>query len=266
MDLGRLVEAGEMQAWIDVVRAAPAPIASGLGLEMHEMAGGLAVVARRLDSAEINRVIGVGLARPVVLEDLHAVADLYRSLALTKAGFHPSPKAEPAKSLDGWLSEVGFTRATAGGVKLARNTAPMPAATTDLTIVQAERAQAGLFGSTVATAYGFPPVVGAWVTALVGRPDWRCYIAYDGERPVAAGALHLGETHGWLGFAATRTYARNRGAHSGLIVQRVAAAAAAGKAWVVGEATTTPEAQNPGHDNGLRGGFQVVHRRAAYVI
>ena len=126
--------------------------------------------------------------------------------------------------------------------------------------------QAGLFGATVATAYGFPPVMGAWVTALVGRPDWRCYVAYDGDRPVGAGALHLGQTHGWLGFAATRTYARNRGAHSGLIAMRVAAAAAAGKAWVVGEATTTPDARNPGHDNGLRGGFQVVHRRAAYVI
>lgn len=267
MDLAKLVESAEMDAWADLVRAAPAPIVNGLGIELHEIGGALAVVTRRLDNALFNRVIGLGLKQPATREGLQAIADLYRPLTLSNARLHVSPGAEPAEGLNGWLSDLGFVRAAVDSAKVVRETEAPPEVITDLTIVQAEAANSGLFGATISVAYGLPTVVTPWLQALVGRPDWRCYLAYDGDRAVSAAVLHLGESHGWLGLAATRAYASGRGGHRALLARRLTDAAQAGKTLAIGE-TVAPSAEepSPSHANLLRGGFRLVHTRASYVI
>jgi hypothetical protein len=150
---------------------------------------------------------------------------------------------------------------------MARSTADAPQAYTGLTLVEAGAAEAPAFASTVCAGFGMPPMLEGWLGALVGRPDWRCYVAFDGEAPAAAAALYLGDDYGWLGIAATRPDARRKGGQCSLMARRIADAQAAGKAWAVTETgAPVPGQPSPSHDNMVRYGFELVHRRANYTI
>ncbi len=63
---------------------------------------------------------------------------------------------------------------------------------------------------------------------VLGRPDWRLYLAYVDERPAAMGMLHIADGVGSLAGGGTRPDLRNRGAQTALIHRRIADAAAAG--------------------------------------
>jgi hypothetical protein len=267
MDLGWLVEAAEITAWADMIRAAPAPVAEGLGLELCEVGGGVGLIARRLDAPEFNRVMGLGLTRPATLADLEEIAATYRPLRLSSARLQPSPEAEPTDKLPAMLDEAGFRRAPMDWVKMIRDTNDPPEAESDLEIVETELPDAEVFAATVCAGYGMPPALRPWLAALVGRPDWRCYLALDDRGPVAAAALYLAEHAGWLGIAATRSDRRRRGAQSALIARRIADAGRAGRAWAVTE-TGAPIGREPtpSYDNIMRAGFILVHRRPNYAI
>jgi hypothetical protein len=267
MDLGWLVEAVEITAWADMIRAAPPGVVDALGLEVCELGGGIGLMARRMDAAEFNRVMGVGLTRPATAADLDEIAAAYRPLGHLRARLQLSPEAEPSAQLPNLLADAGFSRAPNDWVKMARATADPPSVDTDLEIVQAERSEARVFGATICTGFGLPPTLAPWMGALVGRADWRCYIALDDRGPVAAGALYLAEHAGWLGVAATRPDRRRRGAQRALLAQRIADVQRSGRAWAVTE-TGAPVGRepSPSYNNMLRTGFSLVHRRPNYVI
>jgi hypothetical protein len=267
MDLGWLVEAAEITAWADMFRAAPAGVADALGLEVCELGGGIGLMARRLGAAEFNRVMGVGLTRPATVADLQEIAGAYRPLGLPECRLQLSPDAEPAAALPRMLQDAGMRRSQRDWVKMARPTRSPPGVDGDLEIVEAERADAGVFAATVCTGFGMPPAMQPWLAALVGRPDWRCYLALDDRGPVAGASLYLSEHAGWLGLAATRPDRRRRGAQAALIAQRIADAHRAGREWAVTE-TGAPVGREaaPSYNNIQRAGFTLVHRRANYLI
>ena len=267
MDLGWLVEAAEITAWADMVRAAPAGVADALGLEVCELGGGVGLMARRLDAAEFNRVMGVGLTRPVTRADLDEIAGAYGPLGHATARLQLSPEAEPIPKIANLLGEAGFQRAPRDWVKMARPSFNPPRTETDLEIVLAEPPDAAVFGATVCAGFGMPPALAPWLAALVGRPDWRCYLALDDRGPVGAAGLYLGEHAGWLGIAATRPDRRRRGAQGALMAQRISDAHKAGRLYVVTE-TGAPVGReaNPSYNNMQRAGFTLVHRRANYII
>jgi hypothetical protein len=267
MDLGWLVEAAEITAWADMIRAAPSGLAEALGLEVCELGGGVGLMARGLAAPEFNRVMGVGLTRPATLADLQEIAGAYRPLGHPDVRLQISPEAEPAAKLPGLLAEAGLRRAPRDWVKMARPTSDPPELETELEITQAERTDAGVFGKTVCSGFGMPPALAPWLASLVGRPGWRCYLALDDRGPVAAAALYLSEHAGWLGIAATRPDRRRRGAQGALLAQRIADAHRAGRAWAVAE-TGAPVGREPtpSYNNLQRAGFTLVHRRANYLI
>ena len=267
MDLGWLVEAAEITAWADLVRAAPAGITDALGLEVCELGAGIGLMARHFDAVEFNRVMGVGLTRPATRADLHEIAGAYRPLGHTRAWLQLSPEAEPVDTLPALLSEAGLQRAPRDWVKMARQTVDPPLPQTELEIIEAEPADGAVFGATVCLGYGLPPELSPWLAALVGRPDWRCYLALDDRGPVAAAGLYLSEHAGWLGMAATRADRRRRGAQSALLAQRIADTHRTGRLWAVTE-TGAPVGRepSPSYNNMQRAGFTLVHRRANYLI
>jgi hypothetical protein len=265
MDVAHLAETGEAEAYVDMFRAMPRPLAEALGMEVLALCGGVGLVLKRVDQAEFNRVFAVGRDRPLTPEDLDEVAAVYRPLGLSKARVQPGPGAPEAA--EGWLAKRGMARAPAGWTKRARPTEVLPQVTSELAIADAADAP-GEFGRVACAAFGMPPPMQAWTDALVGRPDWRCFLAMDGERAVSAGALYLGEAYGWLGIGATTPEARGRGGQGLVMRARIEAARDAGKAWAITEtgAPAPGEAPGPSYRNMDRYGFDEVYVRPNYVI
>lgn len=266
-ELIRLTERAEAEAMADLYRAAPPALAEALGLRVEAFGDGVALVAARIDAAEFNRAFAFGLERPADPGLIDRAVALYAPLGLKLARLQPSPAAEPQAALERRGIELGLPpRGT--WTKFARPAdRPAPEITTSLRIAEAAPDEAAAFGETVAAGFGMPPPLAPWLAAVVGRPGWRAYIAWDGDRPVGGAALFLGEDYGWLGIGAVLPEARRRGGQGALMARRLADTARAGKAWAVTETGTRVEgAPSPSYDNMVRCGFDIVSLRPNWLI
>src|SRR5205823_6602163 len=114
---------------------------------------------------------------------------------------------------------------------------------TDLRVAEAEGP--GGFGPAVAVAFGAPPAFAPWLDAVVGRPGWHVFVAYDGDRAVGGGALFATGATGWLGVAGTLPEARGRGAQGAIFAARIERARELGLDLLVTE-TGVPGDAGPG--------------------
>ena len=267
VDLARLVERGEAAANLDMFRAAPAGVAELLGLEAFSIGDGLALMAREIDDTQFNRVFGLGVEAPIRPEHLDQVARSFRPLGHSKARLQLAPIAERRLGVAEALAARGMARAPGGWTKRARPTAEPLTAPSDLAIVEAQDVP-GRFGETACGGFGVPGFIAPWFEALVGRPNWRTYLAMDGDAAVGTAALYLAEDCGWLGVGSVLPQARGRGGQGALMARRIETARAAGKAWAITEtgAPLPGEAPGPSYRNMDRHGFAEIHLRANYVI
>jgi len=151
-------------------------------------------------------------------------------------------------------------------MKFARPAAEAPAARTDLRleVVGAERAQD--FAVPVVGGFGMPPRMLGATGALPGRAGWTCLVAYDGDRPVAGGAVFVDGEQAWLGLGATLPQARGRGAQSALLAERIRLAAEAGATTVTTETGVRQDGRpERSYRNILRAGFRPAYLRPNYV-
>jgi hypothetical protein len=100
----------------------------------------------------------------------------------------------------------------------------------------------------------------------VGRPGWTHYLGFDGELPVAAGAMYVIDDIAWLGFGATLESHRGRGGQSAIFHRRLADARTLGCRLAFTE--TGPDSdEEPNHSyrNMVRLGFQLGYHRPNWV-
>jgi GNAT superfamily N-acetyltransferase len=94
-----------------------------------------------------------------------------------------------------------------------------------------------------------------------GKEGFTHFMAFDGARPVAIGALAVLERLGYLTLAATAEANRKRGAQSALIAARIAKARALGCTALAVETLTMLEASLR---NLERAGFRVAFEKEVY--
>jgi hypothetical protein len=137
---------------------------------------------------------------------------------------------------------------------------------TDLRIEQLGRDHAAEFARVLDEVFEKPDFLQPMFEALVGRPGWRCYGGFEGDRLVATGFVYLRDGIAWLGAGATLPEFRRRGGQGAIMARRINEALAAGCRRIVVETTEdTPEAPNPSYHNMLRTGFQLAHLRQDYI-
>jgi GNAT superfamily N-acetyltransferase len=241
----RAGERAELEAFRDWVEAA-----QGERIESASAGSALAVRSAAYPTRELNRILGL-----YDLDALDELAPFYRD-----AGFWVS--LDPEADLDDELLARGFVPDYAWQ-KFERGLEPVEART-DLRVVEAETPMD--FGRTFAAGYGVPPAVAEFAAAVVGRPGWHCFVAYDGRDPAAVGALFESGDAGWLGAAATLPSHRGRGAQSAILAARVERARERGLGVLVTE-TGVPRDGQPGASfrNIVRSGFEPTYVRPNYA-
>jgi GNAT superfamily N-acetyltransferase len=218
-------------------------------------------------SALFNRALGLGLAKPVTEPALDEIDAFFSKRGLAY-GIPLTPDAETPE-LTEWLEARGFTRGYAW-TKFARRASPtndldhMQGTTLRVEEVSADRA--GIFADVFLQAYGVPEVARIVIERLAGRNSWHCFVAFDGDRPAATGALFVTGSVGWLGAAGTLPEFRRRGAQGALLATRIEAGIAAGCEWLVTE-TGEPIEGKPGNSyrNLVRAGFEPLYVRQNYL-
>ena len=127
--------------------------------------------------------------------------------------------------------------------------------------------QAHEWATVMMTTFGFTtPGMIDMAASCVGRPNWRQYAVWDGERIIAVGSIFInGECADMFG-AATLPEGRGRGAQSALLTARARAAQAAGCRWLVAETGAEgPGDHNTSLQNMLRAGFEPLYERVTWL-
>ncbi len=265
-DIAAACERADRDAWADFCRAATPDVAAQCGVGLRAIGPAVAGCAARIDILAFNRLVGLGIDAPATAADVAATIEFYAAAGVPRFFVQLGPTAQPPE-LEGWLTASGLRRYN-NWVKLYRNAhdtlrpTPVPGPR----VAEIDATEARVAAAIVCTAFRFPDLLVPWAAAVVGRPGWRHYVAYEGDRAVGTAALFVTGDTGWLGLGATVPDARGRGSQSELIVRRMVDAASLGCRWLVVEtAQDEPDQPNQSARNLRRLGFEVAYLRPNYL-
>jgi GNAT superfamily N-acetyltransferase len=263
------IERVERAAWLDLFSMAPEDCVARLGLRSTRHPVAAVLAAREAPLVEFNRTLALGIDRPAGRSDLDRLAEWMRTHCNPVRALAVPPGASRGTIL-AWLRDGGGTPHGSGVAKLHRDAspAPDPACRTSLAVRLAEAAEAARYGAVVQGGFEAPPPFARWFSGLVGRPGWTTCLAYDGDVPVASGALFLnGGGCAWVGVTATLPSHRRRGAQAAIVARLLREGAAKGVAGFAAETTQPPTEEDGAHGsyrNLLRAGFSVAYLRPEY--
>jgi hypothetical protein len=182
-------------------------------------------------------------------------------------GVDLAPSAAPAE-LARWLETRSLVAEEGGTAKFWRAPVlPASSIACALELREADASVADDFGATAQAGFEMPAELARSLGALVGRPRWRTYVAYDGSTPAAAAAMFLDRGYAWLGIGATLPHHRGRGAQNALLERRIRDAVALGVRGLAVETEAPAAGEEPGasYRNIVRAGFALSHVRRRYV-
>jgi hypothetical protein len=263
MDLtqvAELVEFGEAEAYADMCAAA----SLDWGLRVEHLGSALALVAPSLDTLLFNRVLGLGVLEPASEIQIMEAMALYQQAQVRHFGIQLSPIAQSPAVTD-WLLAYGLRR-TDNWAKVYRAAAEPIELHTDLRVESIGPEYAADFGRIACLAFEMPPDLQSWLMNLVGRTNWYAYLAFNGDQPVACGAMFVRSETGWLGIEGTLPAFRRRGGQGAIMAQGIRDAARLGCRWVITETgEDMPERPNPSFHNMLHAGFTLAYQRPNYL-
>lgn len=255
----------ERRAWADLGRAAPAPLAASIGLEVQPIGGALLFMASKIPQFQFNWLAGAGLGNDDGACISEAVAH-FRKAGQTKfiVQIPPGPKVSAMEAL---ARGVGLKASALAWAKFQRETDDAPAVESSLSVREVGIAERDAFADTAAAGFGMPAPMAAWLAQIVGRPHWHAYAAFDGDKPASAAALYVEGDFAWLGIGATRPEMRKKGGQTALLARRIADAAKYGAKYAATE-TGVPQGGNPApsYRNILASGFTVAYSRPNWTL
>lgn len=271
-ELARRADEIEALAFADLFAALPPALQPSLGLQVRKVAGATLLLARGLPTAMFNRVIGLGTSKHRAADEATIEADIDADIdavisAFREAGgqpwwLHVSPFVQP-QDLSQRLLARGFQApARRSWAKVMRDTSPPPHIATDLQIELATEATLADTAGAITQAFGMPPFMPAWISALHQRPGWTVYTVKDSATVVGGGCMFISGGIAWLGMGSVIESHRRRGGQGALMARRIADAIAAGCRHIATE-TGEPMADepNPSLANMFRCGFVTVASR-----
>ena len=206
------------------------------------------------DSPMLNRVVGLGIDRPV------AEAELDEALgAMDDSTFYVgvSPSSDPA--LDRLLEARGLEEGW-GWMLFERAPLPAPAVRTPLALGEVTNDDADEWAAVVTAGYGLPEESATRLAAAPGSGGWTAFLARDGDEPAAAAAVWVEPPAAYFGFAATLPEHRGKGAQGALFAARIERALALGCTTLVTETGELRDGSpSSSYRNILRLGFEPRH-------
>lgn len=263
------IEKVEREAWFDMYAAAPDDYMQSSKLASARLGASIVLADHGTPIAEFNRVLGIGIDEPASEKELEQVIAWLNEHAAPSYALQVAPTAHP-EAIGEWIEARGLQLAGNGWAKHYRDASPVEEhpIPTALEVKRAKPHHASDFGNVAQAGFGLPVPIAAWLSALAGRPNWHVYVAYEGQVPVACGAMFVENNWAWLGVDATLADYRGRGAQNALIKQRLADGIAAGVIGFTAETGQPPEGQAELHKsycNYVRAGFKQAYVRPNYV-
>ena len=263
-DRERKLELVEIAAWTDMFRAANDlnPIPGGVKAIVDDSR--VVSMVPDCDVLALNRVVGLGVDSPPTPEELAEIIDHYREAGAARFFVQVAPFVINSE-ITRLLHEAGFEHYN-NWVKLSRPLEPLEIEGCDLRVEKIGPEHAEAFAGIICSSFDWPSFLEAWVGGIVGRENWHCYLAFDGDHPAATAAFFRAGDSIWIDCAATLEAYRGRGAQSKLLQRRFEDALALGCTDVVVEtAQQRADHDAPSYRNMIRYGFREAYTRPNFI-
>lgn len=255
----RRIEAAEHGAWLDLDRATPPDVRAALGIECVATGDGATFSVAKIDHIQFNRIAGLGLTQPVSGEALDRGIAHFDRLGLKNWIVHVTPQSHNLAAL---CAARGLIRHPRAWAKFVRDASPPAIVDTGLDIREIGAEFADGFGQAAVKGFGMPSLVGNWLKSVVGRQNWHCFVAFDGDTPVGTGALYVKDRVGWIGVGATLESHRGRRIQQALLAARIEAGRKAGCELFTTETGIPHDGEaGPSFKNIQRAGLQIAYER-----
>lgn len=245
---------------------ADAPLRDRLGLRVEEVADGVASVAADLPASAItiNRMLGLGAARPPQVADVRAAVDLYRGAGVERFFLQPDPGTSDTR-IAPLCEAAGLERARAWQKFMHGRDEAVPEVESEFTIREVGQADGKAFAQIVCDAFDLGDVAIPWIARLTQATGWQVFMAFSGDTPAGAGGLYISGDAAFTDFGATAPAFRGRGAQTANLAHRVRAALDKG-CKRIHTCTGVSVEGDPQHSyaNILKCGFRESHVRAAW--
>lgn len=264
----RAADAAEAAAYADMYAAAPAQMQAGLGLRVEALGRATLLIAPGMRNPLFNRVIGFGTFEEASEAALDVIVERYRAAGCTAFWLSVNAPAQ-SERIGSWLDARGFAPPTRRAwVQMHWPAASPPAqAGSSFDVAAVSRSEAQPLAELIATAFGMPASMAAWLVELVGRNGWCGIAARDGARIVGGSLVYVAPPLAWLGMGSVLPSHRGRGGQLALMAARIAHAQAQGCTAIHTE-TGEPigDEPNPSLANMRRAGFETIGSRPNFEL
>lgn len=267
----KFIETVEREAWVDMFLSAPQSYVQNSKLSYTRLGTSVCLADQGVPIDEFNRVISMGIEDPITEAKLVDAIAWMNEHAAPDFSFQIAPTASP-ESFQDLLEKYGIEKSDDHGwAKFYRDASPVEPhpVPTSLEVRLVEPHHVDDFGKTAQMGFCVPESMATLLSSLAGRPNWRIYAAYDGDVPVASGAMYIENNWAWFGVDATLADYRGRGAQYALIQQRLTDGIAAGVTdFTVETRQPAPgkESTNKSYCNYHRAGFKHMYTRPNYRL
>ena len=248
----------ERDAIADLYAAASPDVAHRFGLQHRRIDDGIWSVSRVLDHIMFCRLQGLGVENAARAEAVDDAITSFETANVKNWIIQLAPGADVLAQL---LAARRFERHPRTWAKFLFAGEPS-VLRSGLTIREIDIRHAPAFGAVASAAFGLPPTAAPWLGSIVGRPNFRTFMAFAGETAVAGGTVFIKDGAAWLGLAGTLASHRGQGAQSAILAARILAARDAGAKLISTETGIPHEGEiGPSFKNIQRAGFRVAYER-----
>lgn len=258
------------QAFFDLFAAASESITSQLGIAMQSSASFFNCAAREIPLTLLNRSVNLGIKVEVTEALIAQIAGWMHKHAHPQWAFTLSSAIRP-KHIAGLLEKNGFYPRKGGMAHFWREAVPLATSpSSGIQIIAAttpehRQVYKQLFNECLSTT----PYMEEWFSALVGRDNWHCYIAYFEGVAAGLGSFMINNGVAWLGVGATQPSYRGKGIQQALLARRINDACLHGVHGLTVGCSYSEEDEQPYSASGrniLRAGFQLSYVSQDYML
>lgn len=266
LEIARLVEGSEARSYALLLQGAPASLRESVGLEVKRIGSAYAFAARGAQhSLLLNRVIGLGVWEVLDASVVSQIDDFYRISGVAAYAAEVAPSGLMGMGIQDLLplGFVPFKQTT----MMFRGVDDVPAVSSALTARSVGPEFADRSSELCCGIFGFDAPFPEALRQSFQLPQFRHWLAFDGETPVAAAmTAYLDEEVAWIGWVCTLPTHRGRGAQALIAAAQLRECAARGMKWVTLEAATGTK-RRPSHSlrNYTRLGWTQAYDRMVLV-
>ena len=163
------------------------------------------------------------------------------------------------------LFRSGFRPALRKAI-MYRPAEPYSPVATDLRIERVGVEHAAGFADLCATLFAMPEPVKALLAGTFTKPEWRQWMAFDGEVPVATKMTFIKDGVAWHGWNATKASHRRRAAFAALNVAGALEVVASGCRWMTTEANVgSSGSPDIVYRDDMKRGWRLAYERPVYL-